>query len=1104
MEDNRYCTCNCMASFLNKYMKNDGDEEITITDPASKFNLSKGHLPNYDRELESHDKAFIKLPKSSSYGESIVKEGYTSPIKLDTKYKTGEIKLVKLEVDPKKGEGVLVPLQVDPKTGKEVIVSLDVDNKKGEAQLVRLDVDPKTGNPKLIGLDVPVLKGNERLIGLNVDNKQGSPKLIELEVDHKSKEAKLVELSVESIEGKEKLVTLDVKSNSSEPKTIKLKVDERISSPKVIVLEVDKKTSEPRVVDLNVTPITGNSKLVGLTVNPITGSEKLVKLDVTPITGEPKLVMLEVDPITGEPKLVDLDTSMKGYTSGKGNGVYRENPGSEELVILNVSSKSADPKLVKLDVDHKIGTPKLVMLEVDPITGEPKLVKLDVTPITGEPKLVMLEVNPIEGQAKIVMLDVPKIEGQAKIVMLDVDPKTGTPKLVMLEVDPITGEPKLVRLNVDKKTGQVKLIELRVDTKMGRQVLVPLKVDEKTGESDIIILPNNENESADLSKYQDYVEGTDVPSHSPRNKQSSLVDENGEINDSAIEKYKSIAEWMGIPGISGIQAAKDYEEIMNIYDGLGSVGDRMKSYITASVSGSGDEFIQQLPSHSGSVSLGNGVTMRAANNAVRSIVANTGSGMNKLMSLAGGALTGETNFSSIISSIKTISASKGEAKAKAIHNTLGAINNLYIQLQSKTRSFSGNLPGTNGALQSAATSVLNGDLTGAINTAYKGIKSVLKPSSNDPINVPRNKKNNFFEKGEDFEDPRISGTSLSIGGILGKLVGGSNGGEYGWSNGTKTVKWKDRFGTNIPASNITLTELMGIGNAESLDLSDLRDELNKGVGYITNYKGNILGTPLNEMGLDSNHVWEMTLEPLISDTLNGGFTYLPNIWVMNEINKKSFKVNSSYTRWIPFTGFELQNSKMTNKSLQLFDGDISYPVSLEFTNELRITIADDAIKTFKRYFQMCMECSMYRSNPYVWNGDSSGPSIDKNYMEVAMYKNVTWACTIYVMTSGFMCVKKFPLLVTLKDFQEEYSGDIESGPTELALMFSIVGENEIDQIPSELDSSTRITSYESRSRNDSGSKDVSTEKKLKESVNNSSSPSLASLASKPSPKMTID
>ena len=1093
-----------MASFLNKYMKNDGDEEITITDPASKFNLSKGHLPNYDRELESHDKAFIKLPKSSSYGESIVKEGYSSPIKLNTKYKTGEIKLVKLEVDPKKGEGVLVPLQVDPKTGKEVIVSLDVDNKKGEAQLVRLDVDPKTGNPKLIGLDVPVLKGNERLIGLNVDDKQGSPKLIELEVDHKSKEAKLVELSVESIEGKEKLVTLDVKSNSSEPKTIKLKVDEKISSPKMIVLEVDKKTSEPRVVDLNVTPITGNSKLVGLTVNPITGSEKLVKLDVTPITGEPKLVMLEVDPITGEPKLVDLDTSMKGYTSGKGNGVYRENPGSEELVRLNVSNKSADPKLVKLDVDHKIGTPKLVMLEVDPITGEPKLVKLDVTPITGEPKLVMLEVNPIEGQAKIVMLDVPKIEGQAKIVMLDVDPKTGTPKLVMLEVDPITGEPKLVRLNVDKKTGQVKLIELRVDTKMGRQVLVPLKVDEKIGESDIIILPNNENESVDLSKYQDYVEGTDVPSHSPRNKQSSLVDENGDINDSAIEKYKSIAEWMGIPGISGIQAAKDYEEIMNIYDRLGSVGDRMKSYITASVSGSGDEFIQQLPSHSGSVSLGNGVTMRAANNAVRSIVANSGSGMNKLMSLAGGALTGETNFSSIISSIKTISASKGEAKAKAIHNTLGAINNLYIQLQSKTKSFSGNLPGTNGALQSAATSILNGDLTGAINTAYNGIKNVLKPSSNDPINVPRNKKNNFFEEGEDFEDPRISGTSLSIGGILGKLVGGSNGGEYGWSNGTKTVKWKDRFGTNIPASNITLTELMGIGNAESLDLSDLRDELNKGVGYITNYKGNILGTPLNEMGLDSNHVWEMTLEPLISDTLNGGFTYLPNIWVMNEINKRSFKVNSSYTRWIPFTGFELQNSKMTNKSLQLFDGDISYPVSLEFTNELRITIADDAIKTFKRYFQMCMECSMYRSNPYVWNGDSSDPSIDKNYMEVAMYKNVTWACTIYVMTSGFMCVKKFPLLVTLKDFQEEYSGDIESGPTELALMFSIVGENERDQIPSELDSSTRVTSYESRSRNDSGSKDVSTEKKLKESVNNSSSPSLASLASKPSPKMTID
>ena len=1094
MEDNRYCTCNCMASFLNKYMKNDGDEEITITDPASKFNLSKGHLPNYDRELESHDKAFIKLPKSSSYEESIVKEGYTSPIKLDTEYKTGEIKLVKLEIDPKKGEGVLVPLQVDPKTGKEVIVSLDVDNKKGEAQLVKLDVDPKTGNPRLIGLDVPVLKGNERIVGLNVDNKQGSPKLIELEVDNKSKEAKLVELNVESVEGKEKIVTLDVKSNSSEPKTIKLKVDERISSPKMIVLEVDKKTSEPRVVDLNVTPITGNSKLVGLTVNPITGSERLVKLDVTPITGEPKLVMLEVDPITGEPKLVDLDTSMKGYTSGKGNGVYRENPGSEELVKLDVTNKIGDPKLVELNVTPITGTPKLVMLEVDPITGEPKLVKLDVTPITGEPKLVMLEVNPIEGQAKLIKLEVPKIEGQAKIVMLDVDPKTGTPKLVMLEVDPKTGTPKLVRLNVDKKTGQVKLIELRVDTKMGRQVLVPLKVDEKIGESDIIVLPNNENESVDLSKYQDYIEGTDVPSHSPRNKQSSLVDENGEINDSAIEKYKSIAEWMGIPGVSGIQAAKDYEEIMNIYDRLGSVGDRMKSYITASVSGSGDEFIKNMPKHETSKMFSNGGVKGTVYGLAGNIIGGNETASSAVNILSATLLGG----GSMTNLIKNISSSKGSAKVQAIHTALKAINEAYIMVMSKLKSFSGNLPGSSSAAKTALNKALSGDVLGAIGGLADNILN--KSDTTNPMNVPKSKRNGFFEgmSSEDIEDPM---EKFNIKGLL--ALGLDTSSYYGWSNGTKSVKWKDRFGTNIPASNLVLTELMGIRNAESLDLSSLRDELNKGVGYITNYKGNILGTPLNEMGLDSNHVWEMTLEPLISDTLNGGFTYLPNIWVMNEINKRTFKVNSSYTRWIPFTGFELQNNKMTNKSLQLFDGDISYPVSLEFTNELRITIADDAIKTFKRYFQMCMECSMYRSNPYLWNGDNSDPSIDKNYMEVAMYKNVTWACTIYVMTSGFMCVKKFPLLVTLKDFQEEYSGDIESGPTELALMFSIVGENEIDQIPSELDSSTKMSLATSRNRSNKGD-NTETEKFLKNSVNNSSSPSLASLASKPSPKMTID
>ena len=48
------------------------------------------------------------------------------------------------------------------------------------------------------------------------------------------------------------------------------------------------------------------------------------------------------------------------------------------------------------------------------------------------------------------------------------------------------------------------------------------------------------------------------------------------------------------------------------------------------------------------------------------------------------------------------------------------------------------------------------------------------------------------------------------------------------------------------------------------------------------------------------------------------------------------------------------------------------------------------------------------------------------------------------MTPQFSTIKNFDLLCVLKDFSEEYYGEIEGGGQDLNVSFSIVGENPTD------------------------------------------------------------
>ena len=122
---------------------------------------------------------------------------------------------------------------------------------------------------------------------------------------------------------------------------------------------------------------------------------------------------------------------------------------------------------------------------------------------------------------------------------------------------------------------------------------------------------------------------------------------------------------------------------------------------------------------------------------------------------------------------------------------------------------------------------------------------------------------------------------------------------------------------------------------------------------------------------------------------------------------------------------------------------------MEFTNELRLSIADDQFKSWRNYFERCSEVSVYSSLPHKssdYNGSYQDLTVvDKNYICVAPYKNITFRCRIYCMTPQYSTINKYDLLLVMKDFSEDRSGDSDAGSGDLSISFSIVGENPISE-----------------------------------------------------------
>ena len=274
----------------------------------------------------------------------------------------------------------------------------------------------------------------------------------------------------------------------------------------------------------------------------------------------------------------------------------------------------------------------------------------------------------------------------------------------------------------------------------------------------------------------------------------------------------------------------------------------------------------------------------------------------------------------------------------------------------------------------------------------------------------------------------------------------------GLDSGERTYSFVANYLNGIGVK-LTLSELCGKDSASVSSVDDLYSTL-RNSPYLT-MPDKFTTTSHNgyvSTSLDTNAYWEIILEPYCGPD-NGDMSYLPAIHEINTRNIAIHGINTAYSKWIPFISFDLQKARMHSKSINLYDGEIFYPVSMEYINELRLTIVDDQYKSWKMYFESCADAAIYNSEPhdkdYYKNGKGV-TSIDKSSVCVAMYKNVTFRCVIYIMTPQLSTIKKYDLLVTLKDMVEENVGDPTPGAvSDLTVSFSIVGENPKTEIKTE-------------------------------------------------------
>ena len=383
---------------------------------------------------------------------------------------------------------------------------------------------------------------------------------------------------------------------------------------------------------------------------------------------------------------------------------------------------------------------------------------------------------------------------------------------------------------------------------------------------------------------------------------------------------------------------------------------------------------------------------------------------------------------------------RGSLRTQLINEALALLVRSRDQLEKVERINKDRLPGDDNALVSGLAKAASGGLESALGqygyTGYDpkaGVQSLIKTGTNVGKSIA-----GIFDRSpvpsEPFNRPRVVGKDGNK--ILTETT------IYGYGTNTRDFFINNELGSGFL---ITLKDLCGKdqGAIKTGSLEELQKILTDSELITTANKVN-KGT---QRTLDSNMYWEVVLKPWAyvgNKYSNGGYSFLPSIKEINTINRIEHGVDTTYNKWIPISNFELQKSKLTTKSLGLFDGEINYPVTSEYTNEFRMTVVDDQWKSWKHYFQKCSDVSVYNSEPhpidYYKETDPIPTAVDKSTLCAAFYKNIAFGIEIYVMTPQMSTIRKFHILAILRDFSEEYTGESDSGGSDLNVSFSIVGE----------------------------------------------------------------
>ena len=428
---------------------------------------------------------------------------------------------------------------------------------------------------------------------------------------------------------------------------------------------------------------------------------------------------------------------------------------------------------------------------------------------------------------------------------------------------------------------------------------------------------------------------------------------------------------------------------------------------------------------------------------------------------------------------------KGAIKRKLIDETLQFLVWGREALEKKTKANRDRLPGGDMGILS--------DLVGGSLSIKSAAKSVLGAAGkalskstvdrSQPLNRPKDEKDRQ-KKWEaigqyvwDTVDPIDEKDKTKGSGNFFKDVGKSlMGGSLNNVSTSETREFSQLMGKSYQYKNpggVVDDDYIGFGQtindlisstANLTSLEDFKKALRESRYITTPEKFTTTRNSTNYMTLDSNHVWEIIVKPYLGK-LNGETTWLPSFLEIDVQNKEAFNITTSFSRgWLPITGFELQDKKLTSKELPLFDGSISFPVGLEFTNELRLTFADDSLKSLRRYFDLCAKVSAYMSNIHKKDeeGYKSASENEKKQTNIGssfyktvylegkihpgLYKNLSFLITIFILTPQYGTIKKCNLLCVLKDYTIENQGETDASPTELSVTFSIVGENPEDGI----------------------------------------------------------